>query len=104
MAANLWKSFNFFDVHQVKLDEPVARIFEDNSYSSLCSGGSSLFVGNAAGLISVLSSNFKVSRTWKAHEKGSITHIKHLDGPNLLVTVAVSFCGCSMSSTSSRNY
>lgn len=45
-------------------------------------------MGNHNGTLSVLSRLFKPVQTWKAHETGSITHIKYLESLSLLVTVA----------------
>ena len=45
-------------------------------------------MGSNDGHIRILSQAFKVVRTFKAHDTGSITHIKQVDGTALLVTIS----------------
>lgn len=58
--------------------------------SCVCSGSDNLFLGGHDGVVRILSSNFKVQRSFQAHETGSITHMRQVDGTALLVTIAVS--------------
>lgn len=56
--------------------------------SSLCTGSANLFLGSADGHVHIVSSGFKVVRSFKASDAGSITHIKQIEGSSLLVTIA----------------
>ena len=47
-----------------------------------------MFIGGNDGYIRILSSTFKVVRSFKAHDAGSITHLKQLEGTALLVSIA----------------
>ncbi|KAJ5894757.1 hypothetical protein N7495_006448 [Penicillium taxi] len=87
MALTSWKAFNFIDVSPVKLPEESAALF-GSDLSSLCTGSANLFLGTTDGFVHVVSSTFRVVRSFKAHDTGSITHMKQIDGTALLVTVA----------------
>lgn len=39
-------------------------------------------------MASIVSSAFKIVRSFKAYDNGSITHIKQIDGTSLLVTIS----------------
>ncbi|KAA8565980.1 hypothetical protein EYC84_009783 [Monilinia fructicola] len=85
----LWKTFDFFEVSQVKPpDDESISFFENNEVSCVCSGSENLFVGSYDGNVRILSSGFKVLRTFQAHDVGSITHMKQVEGTSLLVTIA----------------
>lgn len=85
-----WKTFDFFDVSQVKApDDESKAFFENNEISCVCSGSESLFLGSYDGVVRILSPAFKVLRTFHAHDTGSITHMKQVEGTSLLVTIAV---------------
>jgi len=85
-----WKTFDFFEVSQVKPpDDESKSIFENNEISCVCSGSENLFIGSYDGTVRILSSNFKILRTFQAHDVGSITHMKQVEGTSLLVTIAV---------------
>jgi hypothetical protein len=87
-----WNTFDFFDVSQVKpLDEDSASFFDNNEISCVCSGSDSLFVGSHDGIVRVISSSFKIQRSFQAHDVGSITHMRQVEGTALLVTIAVSY-------------
>ena len=58
------------------------------SPSSLASGSESLFLGSQDGQVHILSSSFKLIRSFSAYEGLSITHMKQIDGTALLVTIA----------------
>ncbi|KAL8872336.1 MAG: hypothetical protein Q9174_002020 [Haloplaca sp. 1 TL-2023] len=89
MALTSWKTFNFFDVSEVKLaDSETSSLFSSAEFSTICSGSENLFVGGTDGQVRILSSAFKVVRTFHAHDLGSITHIKQVEGSSLLVTIA----------------
>ena len=45
-------------------------------------------MGSNDGHVRILSQAFKVVRTFKAHDTGSITHMKQVDGTALLVTIS----------------
>ena len=47
-----------------------------------------MFLGSNDGHVWILSQAFKVIRYFKAHETGSIAHMKQVDGTSLLVTIS----------------
>ena len=55
---------------------------------SLCTGSGSLFVGTEDGFVHIISSTFKIVRSFRASDSGSINHIKQIQGTALLVTIA----------------
>ncbi|KAL8780340.1 MAG: hypothetical protein Q9194_000969 [Teloschistes cf. exilis] len=57
-------------------------------FGCICSGSDNLFLGSTDGQVRILSSAFKILRTFHAHESGSITHIKQIEGTSLLVTIS----------------
>ncbi|KAI9843512.1 MAG: hypothetical protein M1837_006266 [Sclerophora amabilis] len=85
-----WKQFNFFDVSQVKAAESSesASVFESNEISCVCSGSDTVFLGSSDGFVRILSQAFKVVRSFRAHDTGSITQMKQIEGTSLLVTVS----------------
>ncbi|KAI1153532.1 vacuolar protein sorting protein-like protein [Nemania diffusa] len=89
MALLLWKSFDFFEVSQVKLgDDETRSFFENNEISSVCSGSESLFLGSDNGYVRIIGPSWKVVRSFQAHETGRITHMRQVEGTSLLVTVS----------------
>lgn len=85
-----WKTFDFFEVNQVKPPDDESKSFlENNEISCVCSGSDSLFLGSDDGVVRILSSTFKVLRSFQAHDTGSITYMKQLEGTSLLVTISV---------------
>ena len=89
-ARQQWKSFDFFEVSQVKLgDDETRSFFENNEISSVCSGSESLFLGSDNGYVRIIGPSWKVVRSFQAHETGRITHMRQVDGTSLLVTVSV---------------
>jgi len=54
----------------------------------VASGSDNVFFGSSDGIVRILSQAFKTIRTFKAHETGSITHMKQVQGTALLVTIA----------------
>ncbi|KAL1985395.1 hypothetical protein VTN96DRAFT_7956 [Rasamsonia emersonii] len=87
MALTSWKTFNFFEVSQVKLPEESSSVFNDD-VACLCTGSDNLFLGTNDGVVHIVSSSFKVVRSFKAHDAGSIRHMKQVEGTSLLVTIA----------------
>ncbi|KAJ5900620.1 uncharacterized protein N7473_004690 [Penicillium subrubescens] len=87
MALTSWKAFNFIDVTPVKLPEASSALF-GSDLSSLCTGSANLFLGTVDGFVHIVSSSFRILRSFKAHDAGSITHMKQIGGTSLLVTVA----------------
>jgi hypothetical protein len=84
-----WKTFDFFTITQIPITDPdTASVFQNNEISCVTSGSESLFLGGYDGVVRVLSSEFKVQKTWTAHDTGSITQMKQIEGTSLLVTVA----------------
>ncbi|KAL3421512.1 Vacuolar protein sorting-associated protein 11-like protein [Phlyctema vagabunda] len=89
MALTSWKTFDFFEVSEVKPPDDESRLFfESNEISCVCSGSDSLFLGSHDGQVRILSPTFKILRTFQAHDIGSITHMKQVEGTSLLVTIA----------------
>ncbi|CAK7263759.1 Vacuolar protein sorting-associated protein 11 [Sporothrix epigloea] len=87
--ASSWKSFDFFDVNQAKPgDDEVRTFFESNEISSVCSGSDSLFLGSFDGYVRIVGPSWKIVRSFLAHDTGSITHMRQVEGTSLLVTVA----------------
>jgi len=85
-----WKSFDFFDVAEVRLaDDETRQVFESNDISRVISGSESLFLGSYDGYVRIVNSNWKVVRSFLAHDVGTITHMRQVEGTSLLVTVAV---------------
>lgn len=54
----------------------------------MISGSESIFFGSSDGVVRIVSQAFKVVRSFKAHDTGSITHMKQIQGTPLLVTIA----------------
>ncbi|KAH6713954.1 vacuolar protein sorting protein-like protein [Leptodontidium sp. MPI-SDFR-AT-0119] len=89
MALTSWKTFDFFEVSQVNPPDDESRsFFDNNEISCVCSGSESLFLGSHDGVVRILSPSFKILRTFQAHETGSITHMKQVEGTSLLVTIS----------------
>ncbi|KAH8601223.1 vacuolar protein sorting protein-like protein [Bisporella sp. PMI_857] len=89
MALTSWKTFDFFEVSQIKAPDDESKSFlENNEISCICSGSENLFLGSHDGKVRILSSTFKVLRTFQAHDVGSITQMKQVEGTSLLVTIA----------------
>ncbi|KAJ5239145.1 Zinc finger RING-type [Penicillium chermesinum] len=80
-------TFNFIDVSPVKLPEGSSDLF-GSDLTSLCTGSSNLFIGTTDGFVHIISSAFRVVRSFKAHDAGAINHMKQIKGTSLLVTVA----------------
>ena len=86
-----WKSFDFFQVAQISLpDDETRQLFESNEISSVCAGSDSLFLGSSDGWVSIIGKSWKVVKKFQAHEAGSITNMRQVEGTSLLLTVAVS--------------
>jgi tetratricopeptide (TPR) repeat protein len=84
-----WKSFDFFDVDQIKLaDDETRGLFESNEISCVCAGSANLFVGSDSGHVRIVGPSWKVVRSFRAHDVGSIKHMRQVEGTSLLVTVA----------------
>lgn len=92
LTPSQWKLFDFFDVSQAKPGEDETRVvFEGNEISSVCSGSDNLFLGSYDGCVRIVGPSWKVVRSFLAHETGSITQMRQVEGTSLLVTVAVRF-------------
>ncbi|KAK2046690.1 vacuolar membrane protein [Colletotrichum somersetense] len=84
-----WKAFDFFDVSQVRLADDETRLFfESNEIASVCSGSDSLFLGSYDGYVRIVGASWKVVKSFQAHDVGTITHMRQIEGTSLLVTVA----------------
>ncbi|KAF2428868.1 vacuolar protein sorting-associated protein 11 [Tothia fuscella] len=89
MALSAWKAFRFFDVSQVKLAEEENKLFlEQGNITCVATGSDNVFFGSADGIVRILSQAFKIVQSFKAHETGSITHMKQVQGTSLLVTIS----------------
>lgn len=88
MALTSWRSFNFFDVSPVQLPDESASLFGSGDISCLCTGSGNLFLGTVDGIVHTVSSTFKIVRSFRASDHGSINHMKQVQGTALLVTVA----------------
>ncbi|KAF2145667.1 uncharacterized protein K452DRAFT_243896 [Aplosporella prunicola CBS 121167] len=89
MALTSWKTFKFFDVSQVKLpDDESSSLFEKGKITSVASGSDNVFLGSTDGVVRIVSSGFKIIRSFQAHDAGAITQIKQIPGTSLLVTIA----------------
>lgn len=86
-----WKSFDFFDVSQVKLaeDDETRAFFDSNEISSVCSGSDSLFLGSSDGHVRIVGPSWRIVRSFQAHEGIRISHMRQVEGTSLLVTVGV---------------
>lgn len=94
LTLSQWKTFDFFEVSQVNPPDDESRsFFDNNEISCVCSGSESLFLGSHDGVVRILSSSFKILRTFQAHDTGSITHMKQVEGTSLLVTISVCIYG-----------
>ncbi|KAJ5568059.1 hypothetical protein N7450_010545, partial [Penicillium hetheringtonii] len=71
----------------VKIPEESSALF-GSDLSSLCTGSSNLFLGTSDGFVHIVTSTFRAVRSFKAHDAGSISHMKQINGTSLLVTVA----------------
>ncbi|KAL2891201.1 Vacuolar protein sorting-associated protein 11 -like protein [Ceratocystis lukuohia] len=86
-----WKSFDFFDIASVKLlDEETRIFFQSNEISCLCTGSDNLFLGSFDGYVRIVNSKWKIVRSFLAHDVGTITHMRQIDGTSLLVTISIS--------------
>ncbi|CAI4217364.1 unnamed protein product [Parascedosporium putredinis] len=84
-----WKSFDFFDVTQVRLaDDETRQAFESNEISCVTSGSESVFLGSYDGYVRIVNNNWKVVQSFQAHDVGAITNMRQVEGTSLLVTVA----------------
>lgn len=73
---------------QIKLpDDEASSIFEQGNITSVASGSDNVFLGSADGTVRILSSAFKVVRSFSAHDGASIAHMKQVRGSSMLVTV-----------------
>ncbi|KAG8164277.1 hypothetical protein KVR01_006195 [Diaporthe batatas] len=84
-----WKSFDFFDVSQVKLadDDETRSFFEGHEISSVCSGSDSLFLGSSDGHVRIVGPSWRIVRSFQAHDNVRISHMRQVEGTSLLVTV-----------------
>ncbi|KAJ2902480.1 putative vacuolar membrane protein [Zalerion maritima] len=84
-----WKSFDFFDVAKVRLGDDETRLFfESNEISCVRSGSDSLFVGSFDGFVRIIGPSWKIVKSFQAHDVGTITHMRQVEGTSLLVTIA----------------
>lgn len=88
-----WKSFDFFDVSQVKLadDDETRAFFDSNEISSVCSGSDSLFLGSSDGHVRIVGPSWRIVRSFQAHDNVRISHMRQVEGTSLLVTVGVRY-------------
>src|ERR1700761_1018009 len=56
--------------------------------SCVTAGSKNIFVGAPGAHVQLLDQNFKLARSWKAHENGSINHIRQVPDTSYLITLA----------------
>ncbi len=84
-----WKTFDFFEVQELSPADPdVASLFTNNEISCLTSGSDSLLLGTYDGNVRILGRGLKLQKSWQAHDSGSITHMKQIEGTSWLITIA----------------
>lgn len=84
-----WKTFDFFEVSQITPpDAETASLFSNNEVSCVASGSDSLFLGTYDGYVRILGRAFRLQKSWRAHDVGSITHMRQVEGTALLITIA----------------
>ncbi|KAK4574463.1 Vacuolar protein sorting-associated protein 11 [Recurvomyces mirabilis] len=89
MALTSWKSFRFFDVSAVRLPTGDGSIpLDQGNVSATAAGASNILVGTPGGVVHLLDKSFKSSRSWKAHDAGSVTHVKQILDTSYLLTLA----------------
>ncbi|KAK5165475.1 Vacuolar protein sorting-associated protein 11 [Saxophila tyrrhenica] len=90
MALTSWKSFRFFDVSQVRLqDDGDASVALDQGNTHCVAAGSQyIFVSTDGGVVQLLDHNFKSTRSWKAHERGDVSNIKQIPDTSYLITLS----------------
>ncbi|EMC91562.1 hypothetical protein BAUCODRAFT_151968 [Baudoinia panamericana UAMH 10762] len=89
MALTSWKAFRFFDVSHVRLPQGDGTIsLDQGSVSCIVAGSNNVIVGTPEGTVHLLDHSFKPSRSWKAHEAGSVTHVKHVHATTYLLTLS----------------
>ena len=67
---------------------PAADPTKQANITCVTTGSDNAFFGSADGTVRILSSAFKVIRSFKAYDVGAITHMKQVHGTSLLVTIA----------------
>ncbi|KXJ86642.1 putative PEP5 protein [Microdochium bolleyi] len=87
MALLLWKAFDFFQVHPVKLEDDD-RSLDISDVSSVCAGSDSLFLGSDNGFVYIVGPSWKVIRNFRAHDTDRITHMRQVEGTSLLLTIS----------------
>ncbi|KAH7021144.1 vacuolar membrane protein [Microdochium trichocladiopsis] len=87
MALLLWKAFDFFQVHQVKIEDDD-RTLDVSDVSSVCAGSDSLFLGSDDGYVYIVGPSWKVMRSFRAHDTDRITHMRQVEGTSLLLTIS----------------
>jgi len=105
LTVDQWKAFKFFDASEVKFPDsdtsslfsvrltPIAKCDrtdqdQQSEISCLTGGSGNVYLATHNGVVHTLSKVFKVTNSFRAHDQGSITHIKQPKGTSLLVTVA----------------
>ncbi|EFQ97033.1 hypothetical protein MGYG_00077 [Nannizzia gypsea CBS 118893] len=88
MALTSWKTFNFFDVSQVDFVDSEGSSVFTNDVSSVCTGSDNLFVGTTNGTVHILSRAYKVVRSFRAYDGGSVTHMRQVPSTSYLVTIS----------------
>lgn len=61
---------------------------QPGNITCVATGSDNVFLGSTDGTVHILSQNFKVVRSFKAHDVGSITFMKQVQRTSLLVTIA----------------
>ncbi|THZ71569.1 vacuolar protein sorting protein-like protein [Aureobasidium pullulans] len=88
MALTSWKAFRFFDVAPIKLNDADKSILEQGNVSCITASADQVFVGSPDGTLRLLNQSFKTVQSWKAHDSGALTTIRHIPHSSLLITLA----------------
>jgi vacuolar protein sorting-associated protein 11 len=69
-------------------DDEARAFFTSNEVSSVTSGSGNLFFASFDGYVRIVGQSWKIARSFRAHDAGSITHMRQVEGTSYLVTVA----------------
>ncbi|KAK3706942.1 Vacuolar protein sorting-associated protein 11 [Vermiconidia calcicola] len=61
---------------------------QQSSTRCVVAGTKNIFIGKPNGTVQLLDQSFKLARSWKAHDHGSITHIKQIPDTAYLLTLS----------------
>ncbi|KAK5121727.1 hypothetical protein LTR85_004602 [Meristemomyces frigidus] len=89
MALTSWKAFRFFDVSHVRLPDGDGSVsLSQGNASCVVAGTNNIIVGTPDGIVHLLDQTFKPTRSWRAHQTGSVTHVKQIPETSYLVSLS----------------